>query len=127
MRGYAAAPRSVTTCCGLPPAAGGSAAAPRSTEINPRSGRRRAAGPGRLAQAIAPNRSVIARLQRRDPEIPTDLGWQTVDVTELALRGNGGNRFEAAWTGCLETPEPLTITRPGASDDWRVAVEEWEH
>jgi hypothetical protein len=80
----------------------------------------------RLAQAVTPNRSVIARLQRRDPEIPTDLGWKTVDVTELVLSGHGGNGFEAAWVGSLETQETLTVTRPGGNADWRVAVEEWE-
>jgi hypothetical protein len=85
------------------------------------------AGTQKLAQAVNHNRSIIARLQRRDPAIPTDLGWETVTVTGLALRGYGSNGFEAAWVGSLQTPENLTITRPGANQDWRVVVEEWEH
>jgi hypothetical protein len=49
-----------------------------------------------------------------------------VTFAELALRGYGSNGFEAAWVGSLQTPEDLTITRPGTNPDWRVVVEEWE-
>jgi hypothetical protein len=84
------------------------------------------AGPVKLGQAVDHNRAVIARLQQRDPAIPTDLGWDTVTVTTLALRGYGSNGFEAAWIGSLRAPEDLTITRPGENRDWRVVVEEWE-
>jgi hypothetical protein len=72
------------------------------------------------------NRKVVARLQRRDPDIPTDLGWETVASTELVVRGHGRNAFEAAWVGALESPIDLALRRPGESTDWRVTVEEWE-
>jgi hypothetical protein len=72
------------------------------------------------------HRKVVARLQRRDPAIPTDLGWETVTATELTVRGFGRNVFEAAWVGELEAPEDLQLRTPGENPDWRVAVEEWE-
>ena len=59
------------------------------------------------------HRTVVARLQRRDPAIPTDLGWQTVATTELTVRGFGRNVFEAAWVGELEAPEDLPLRTPG--------------
>ena len=80
----------------------------------------------RVAQALRANRHLIARLQRRDPAIPTDLGWETVAVTELVARGRGGNEFEAAWVGELDAGTVIPLVRPGANPDWRVAVEEWE-
>ena len=58
------------------------------------------------------NRDVVARLQRRDPVIPTDLGWKTVATAELTVRGHGRNLFEAAWVGELESPEDLPLRRP---------------
>ncbi len=79
-----------------------------------------------LAAAVAANRKVVARLQRRDPQLPTDLGWDTVAVTELVVRGRGRNDFEAAWVGSLEAPEDIPLHRPGDNPDWRVTVEEWE-
>jgi len=83
-----------------------------------------------LSEALSQNRSLFARLQRRDPAIPTDLGWDTVAVTPLLLRGTGATGTEAAWVGSLALPggEPdIALTRPGANRDWRVTVEEWEH
>jgi hypothetical protein len=81
-----------------------------------------------LAAAVAANRQVVARLQRRDPGIPTDLGWETVDVAELTVRGRGVGTpdFEVAWTGALAAPKIIPLTRPGGNPDWRVTVEEWE-
>jgi hypothetical protein len=72
------------------------------------------------------HRVVVARLQRRDPAIPTDLGWQTVATEELTVRGFGRNLFEAAWVGELGAPEDLPLRTPGENADWRVTVEEWE-
>jgi hypothetical protein len=72
------------------------------------------------------HRTVVARLQRVDPSIPTDLGWRTVAVNELTVRGFGRNVFEAAWVGELEAPEDLPLRTPGANPDWRVTIEEWE-
>ena len=72
------------------------------------------------------HRVVVARLQRHDPAIPTDLGWQTVATEELSVRGFGRNVFEAAWVGELEAPEELPLRTPGENAEWRVTVEEWE-
>jgi hypothetical protein len=72
------------------------------------------------------HRVVVARLQRVDPTIRTDLGWETVATTELAVEGFGRNLFEAAWVGQLETPTNVRLRTPGANRNWRVTVEEWE-
>lgn len=79
-----------------------------------------------LAPAVTANRKVVARLQRRDPAIPTDLGWETVTATELVVRGHGRTTFEAAWVGSLEADRDLPLRRPKDDPDWRVTVEEWE-
>jgi hypothetical protein len=80
----------------------------------------------RFAEAVSANRQVVAKLERRDPEIPTSLGWRTVAVTELAIRGRGANAFEAAWVGELDAGRAVPLTRPGGNEDWRVTIEEWE-
>src|SRR5690606_30960375 len=77
-------------------------------------------------EAIRRNRIVVARLQRADPEIPTDLGWETVDTVELIVRGTGRTAAEAAWVGELEAPVDVPLARPGSNPDWRVTIEEWE-
>jgi hypothetical protein len=79
-----------------------------------------------FAEAVSANRQVVARLQRRDPAIRTDLGWKTVAATELAIRGRGRNQYEAAWVGELDAGTVIPLTRPGGNPNWRVAVEEWE-
>ena len=79
-----------------------------------------------FAEAVSANRQVVARLQRRDAAIPTDLGWKTVAATELVIRGRGGNGYEAAWVGELDAGTTIALARPGANPDWRVTVEEWE-
>ena len=45
--------------------------------------RRVSADPAAIAEFIRDNRRLLARLERRDPAIPTDLGWHTEVVTEL--------------------------------------------
>ncbi len=95
--------------------------------------------PGRGTTTVAPppdiadyaawvrmHRVVVARLQRRDPAIPTDLGWETITTEELTIRGFGRNIFEAAWVGELASPEDLPLKTPGENPEWRVTVEEWE-
>lgn len=94
-------------------------------------GVRERAFPAALAQlrpAVARHHQVVARLQRRDPDIPTDLGWRTVAYRELAVqgRGEGAPDFEVAWVGALVSPAAIPLVTPGASPDWRVTVEEWE-
>jgi hypothetical protein len=79
-----------------------------------------------LAEWVAMNRIVVARLQRRDPNLDTDLGWDTMAVRQLDVRGTGRNAFEAAWVGELEAPEDIPLRRPGDNTEWRVTVEEWE-
>ena len=79
-----------------------------------------------LVDAVATNRTVVARLQRRDPEIPTDLGWENVSAVELVIRGFGETAWEAAWVGELTAPEDIPLQRPGDQPGWRVVVEEWE-
>jgi hypothetical protein len=75
---------------------------------------------------VGVHRKVVARLQRRDPAIPTDLGWKTVAVKELTVRGFGRNIFEAAWVGELGAPVDLPLRTPGTNKNWRVTIEEWE-
>jgi len=77
-------------------------------------------------EAIRRNRRVIARLQKLDPNIPTDLGWDTVDTVELVVRGTGKTEAEAAWVGELESPEDIPLAKPGDQSQWRVTIEEWE-
>ena len=79
-----------------------------------------------IVEAVAANRTVVARLQRRDPDIPTDLGWENVAFAELTVRGFGKNPWEAAWVGELAAPEDIPLQRPGDQPGWRVVVEEWE-
>lgn len=96
--------------------------------------------PAMLVERIAANRTVVARLQRRDPLLPTDLGWETVATEQLRIRGTGANTAEAAWVGELGAGEDVFLRRPvdppsapvhtGDDDevvgDWRIMVEEWE-
>jgi hypothetical protein len=80
-----------------------------------------------LAAATSVNRKLVALLQKRDPNIASDLGWETVATTALALRGHGANALQAAWVGTIAAPEPIALTRPeGDVSGWRVLVEEWE-
>jgi hypothetical protein len=79
-----------------------------------------------FTEAVSANRQVVAKLQRRDPAIDTDLGWQTVAVAELVIRGRGRNQYEAAWVGELDAGVVIPLSRPGDNPRWRVAVEEWE-
>jgi len=80
-------------------------------------------GSGFLGRLTA-SRTVRARLERRVPALPTDLGWQTVATGDLQLAGLDGTI--ASWAGSLPLPQPIDPTRPGADPDWRVTVEEWE-
>ena len=82
--------------------------------------------PAELAELLRANRVMVARLQRRDPDIPTDLGWHTVAVVELEVKGIGQNAFEAAWVGSLTSPVNIPLRRPGDGSNWRVGIEEWE-
>ena len=82
--------------------------------------------PAAIGEFIRDNRRLLARLERRDPAIPTDLGWHTEVVTELAVVGFDPADGEFAWMGILNLPEQINPARPGAVAGWRVTVEEWE-
>jgi hypothetical protein len=73
---------------------------------------------------LASSRTLRARLERRIPEIGTDLGWQAVASTTLPVLGIDGT--VVSWAGTLNLPVDLGPSRPGESDDWRVTLEEWE-
>jgi hypothetical protein len=77
-------------------------------------------------EAVRRNRRLVARLQRVDPNVPTDLGWDTIDTVDLRLRGAGRTNTEAAWVGELASPVNIPLRKPGTSTKWRVAIEEWE-
>ena len=78
------------------------------------------------------NRIVVAALQQRDPQIPTDLGWKTIDRSTLPIRSDA-SEWEVAWMGELDAGKNIALRRPSpksggssASSRWRVRVEEWE-
>lgn len=81
--------------------------------------------PGR--GGIDVSRIVVATLQQRDPQIPTDLGWKTVDKKMLPIRSDH-EQFEVAWMGELDAGKPFAHRRPEPEGNsrWRVTVEEWE-
>lgn len=80
------------------------------------------------------DRVVVAALQQRDPQIPSDLGWKTVDRRLLPVRSDLAD-WEVAWMGELDAGKPIPLRRPSpksggsatpTSSRWRVRVEEWE-
>ncbi len=77
-----------------------------------------------FAEQVGATRRMYARLERRVPSVPTDLGWQTVLSTALPVRGVDGTTV--SWEGALDLPTSLDPRRPGADHNWRVVVEEWE-
>lgn len=78
-----------------------------------------------LAETIGRNHRLLAKLERRVPEIASDLGWRVDRVTELAPVGIGADAM-VAWLGEVALPEVILPVRPGLDADWRVTVEEWE-
>jgi hypothetical protein len=78
------------------------------------------------ADAIRANRRLVARLEQRDTNIATDLGWITTQVTELALLGGNADTSEVTWFGLLNLDPAVLIAKAGHSLDQRVTVEEWE-
>jgi hypothetical protein len=78
-----------------------------------------------LAALINRNHRLIAKLERRQPEIASDLGWRVDRITELAPAGIGDDG-SVTWLGRIDLPEAIEPARPGQNDDWRVTVEEWE-
>jgi len=77
-----------------------------------------------FAQLLSASRVMRVRLERKIPEIDTDLGWRTVASQDLPILGFDGT--VVSWAGEIELPVSLPPRRPGTSATWRVAVEEWE-
>lgn len=75
---------------------------------------------------VGVNRRVLARLQRFDAAIGTDLGWKTVAEVPLTIEGFDADSLTAAWTGQLEMAFGPAARRPGAGPSMRVAIEETE-
>ncbi|MFT4227655.1 hypothetical protein [Micropruina sp.] len=98
------------------PAAGGFAPV-GITAANPAAG---------LALGVGANRVLRAKLQHRDAGQTSDLAWQTLEQTDLVLRGYAGSLANLVWTGELDVPEGLPFTRPTTAGDHRVRIEEWE-
>ncbi|MCW2665616.1 MAG: uncharacterized protein JWN57_578, partial [Frankiales bacterium] len=76
-----------------------------------------------FAELLGQSRTVRARLERRDPTVGTDLGWQVEAVTVLPVQGVAGTRV--TWAGALQVPENRPA-RPGHQLDLRVVLEEEE-
>lgn len=79
--------------------------------------------------AVGEYRKVVARLQKKDPTIASDLGWTTVTTQELTIRSADPGTHEVAWVGELGAGAEISLRQPvdgSASSDWRVTVEEWE-
>ncbi len=88
-----------------------------------------------FAALISQNRLVVARLQKKDPAIKSDLGWTTVATQELPIRSADQAGHAAVWTGELAAGQEIVLRRPldpatpppgQPPSTWRVVVEEWE-
>ncbi len=79
-----------------------------------------------LALAVGVNRVLRAKLQHRDAGQTSDLAWETIDQTDLVVRGYAGSLANLVWTGELDVPETLPFTRPTTPGTHRVRIEEWE-
>ena len=72
------------------------------------------------------NRVLRAKLQTRDAGATSDLAWQTIESTDLIVRGYAGSLANLVWTGELPVPEGLPFARPTTPGTHRVRIEEWE-
>ncbi|MCW2777667.1 MAG: hypothetical protein JWN17_1392, partial [Frankiales bacterium] len=97
----------------------GSVGLPRPWEAPVRVGR----GPVGVAAALAPSRRMHVRLERRVPEVGTDLGWEVLSAAELPVLSNLGSFV--TWEGLVDLP-PSDPARPGHGSDLRIVVEEEE-
>ncbi len=82
-----------------------------------------------FSAAVGDHRFVVARLQKKDPSIPTDLGWKTVATQELTIRSADPGTHQVAWVGELDAGQQVSLRQPAdgtSSSSWRVTVEEWE-
>jgi hypothetical protein len=78
-------------------------------------------------EAMTINRALIARLERKDPDLAGDLGWITVDTAPLPIVRYDAGAHQVAWGATVVSDDPIPLQRPGPElSDWRVTVEEWE-
>ncbi len=77
-----------------------------------------------FVESLLASRTMRARLERRVPGIPSDLGWETISSLDLPILGLQGT--VVSWSGELELPLSVPPRRPGANQTWRVVLEEWE-
>jgi len=84
------------------------------------------AGLDAVRARVGANRRVQARLQRHNPAVPTDLGWETVTEVALRIEGFDAQSLTAAWVGAIKLPASVTTRRPGVGARWRVTIEETE-
>ena len=75
---------------------------------------------------VGANRVLRAKLQHRASGQTSDLAWETLDQTDLEVRGYAGSLANLVWTGELDVPAALPFTRPTTAGDHRVRIEEWE-
>lgn len=78
------------------------------------------------AEIIGANHRFLARLERLDPAIATDLGRHTEVIIELQVVGFDPADGKFAWLSSLKLPVPIDPARPGDVDGRRVTVEERE-
>ena len=87
------------------------------------------------AQLVTEHRVVVARLQKRNPLVDSDLGWTTVATQQLPIRSSDMKANAAVWTGELDAGERIVLRRPldvatpspgSPRSTWRVTIEEWE-
>ncbi len=88
-----------------------------------------------MSDLVDANRVVVARLQKRNPRLRSDLGWTTVAVEELEIRAADEGAHAAVWVGELDAGQEVVFRRPLDPADpapgtppssWRVVLEEWE-
>jgi hypothetical protein len=88
-----------------------------------------------MADLVRENRLVVARLQRKNPQLQSDLGWTTVATQELAIHAADESAHSAVWVGELNAGREILLRRPldtvepapgTPPSTWRVVVEEWE-
>ncbi len=83
-----------------------------------------AAKPMHFYERLARTRKMVARLERFDASIGTDLAWQTLSSLELPILGIDGT--VVSWAGEITLPIELPPRTPGRDGEWRVTLEEWE-
>lgn len=82
--------------------------------------------PGDLVDLLPRSRHVVATLQARNLLSDSDIDWVKRAEVQCELAGVDVNSFDATWTAALPLNPAEPLETPGASDDLRVQVEEYE-